>query len=198
MLVSEGRSRDLAKSWCREKEQTECLEIMHRICWLPAQRWPKSCVCSYCGTSIWIPVLHIVLCPNWHSDQALHPGTLIYNNPSFPSSPIGNHPLLTLLPTRPPSYLLTPSHHPHPLPHVHSQWSLHVCVLAPFSSLSPLPCLMFWQVLWVLTILPVPKLLSRLWMASRLAWRGWRCSWRGQRMLIVPTEELWEPLDTKH
>lgn len=60
-------------------------------------------------------MLHITLCPNWHSDQALRPGTLICNNPSYPSSPIGKHPLLTLLPTRPPSYLLTPSHPP-PLP----------------------------------------------------------------------------------
>lgn len=101
-------------------------------------------------------------------------------------------------PAHPPTCSHPPSQRPHPLPHVHSQWSLHVRALAPFSSLSPLPCLMFWQVLWVLTILPVPKLLSRPWMDSRLAWRGWRCSWRGQRMLIAPTEGLWEPLDTKH
>lgn len=70
-------------------------------------------------------MLHIILCPNWHTDQALCPGTLICNNPSFPSSLIGNHRLLTLLPARPPSYLLTPSL---PLPSPPSPCSFSVVV----------------------------------------------------------------------
>lgn len=116
MSAREGGPKDLLQSaWKEKKSKTVCLETMHHICWHPAQRWPKFCMCWYCSTNIWIPMLHIVLCPNWHSDQTLHPGTLICNNPSYPLSLIGNHPLLTLLLARPPSYLLI-THHPLPSP----------------------------------------------------------------------------------
>lgn len=44
------------------------------------------------------------------------------------------------------------------------------------------------QGLWVLTTPPVPRLPSRPWTASRLAWRDWRCSWRGPRTPTGLTE----------
>lgn len=105
--MKEGLERDVTQSQ-QGKKRTRQRTSALRPCTMSALGRPKSSMCWYCGTSLCIPMLHIVSCLNWHSDQAQCPGTPICNNPSYPPSPIGNHPLLTFQPTRPPSYLLTP------------------------------------------------------------------------------------------
>ena len=47
------------------------------------------------------------------------------------------------------------------------------------------------QGLWASTTQQVPKLLSKPWMDSRLAWSVWRCNWRDPRMPTDHTE--WDP-----
>lgn len=104
MLVSEEASRDLPQSWWREKDQD-------RVPWDHLLK-PSSKVTQTLSVLIlWHQHLDHHASNNLMSKPALRPGTgtLICKNPSCPLSPIGNHPLLTLLPICPPSYLLTPS-----------------------------------------------------------------------------------------
>lgn len=44
------------------------------------------------------------------------------------------------------------------------------------------------QDLWVLTTPPALRPPSRPWMASRLAWKDWKCNWRGPKMPTAHTE----------